>query len=138
MKKIFYSLLLLIFTCTMPLQAQAENTTGQTMPSWEGRYCNQTTLICMSISEQGVDTFNNGGSYARVRFYTQKSSAFIVEGELKIESPQAGTFMLLHIVPSEDKSSMKVVESPYFKTWGSDSINNYGESLLLGNYFSME
>ncbi len=138
MKKIFYSLLLLAFTCTAPLQAQAENKADNAMPSWEGIYCNQATLVCMSIYEQGIDTFNNGGSYAQIKFYTQKSSAFIIEGELKIESPQGGTFMLLHISPSEDRNSMKIVESPYFKTWGTDSISNYGESLLLGKYFRVE
>ncbi len=136
MKKTFYSVLLLAFTCIMPAQAQA--TSQDTMPSWEGVYCDKATDNCMRIYEQGVDTVNSGGSYAQIMFFTQESGAFVAEGELSIASPTEGNIFLLHITPSEDRKTMKVVENPYFKSWGDDPIDNYGDSFLFGNYVRVE
>ncbi len=131
MKKIAYCLLLFAVMCAMPHLGQAEE---NKMPSWEGIYCNKATDKCMRIYEQGASTVGDAQHYAQVMFYSDKGSAFIAEGELSLTSPTEASIFLLHITPSADRKSMKIVQNPYFESWGDDPISNYGDSLLFGDY----
>ncbi len=134
MKKIFYSILLLVFTCIIPSQVYAEE-----MPSWEGVYCDQATDNCMKIYDQAYDTDGQYGTYyAQIMFYNPKNKAFIAEGEFHIDSHNEGFILSTHLVSSEDRKSIQVKVNPYFSSWGDDSINNYGHSLLFGDYVRVE
>ncbi len=133
MIKIFYSLLLLAFTCTLAPQAQAE----EKMPSWEGIYCNKAIDTCMRIYEQGVNTVDGDRDYAQILFFTEDSSMFITEGELRIDGADEAHVSFVQITPSEDRKSMKVTGTPYFASWGEDTIDNYGDAVLLGEYTRM-
>ncbi len=137
MKKFFYFLFLLTFIYLIPTHVQAEKNPHTAIPSWEGPYCIGINGPCMRITEQNLEP-NSNTTYARIVFDDSKGRIFITEGEVIIKSPHEAEFSLLKIIRSEDGQSMTIVENPAFKSWGNDTIDNYGYSLLLGKYFDME
>ncbi len=136
MKKI-YSLLCL-FSCAfiLPLPVYAEET--HKTPSWEGVYCNEATSHCIKIFDQVVedpeDSESNGDGYAQIMFYNEKKNIYIAETELALNDGHKASIFLLNLTLSEDRKEINAVVTHYFKSWGDDDINNYGDALLFGKY----
>ncbi len=133
MKKLLYSMFLLAISAIIPLSVHAENAQNP-IPSWEGTYCNKASDICLRIYNQNNNPHYDSRDYALITVYTDKSSLFITEGEMLITSRNEAEFLITQLTLAPDKKSIRIDEHPYFSSWGDDSINNYGISLLFGKY----
>ncbi len=105
-KKIFYCLLSLTFFYTNLATAE------ETMPSWEGIYCDATTDTCIKIDQQDIYKIGDDETYdyAHITFFRKKGNALIITEDLDLYSPTKALSGSVWLELSPNRKTIKIIK----------------------------
>ncbi len=127
-KKIFYCVLSLTFFYTSLATAK------ETMPSWEGIYCNATTDICIKIDQQGIQKIGDDEmyDYAQGTFFSKKGNDLIITEDLDLYSPTDARFGSIRFELSSNGKIIKIIKPLEPEEEG--AIKRYHYDITYGTY----